>query len=106
MIDAKQVHSLLQPHQLVDGYPYVLDLEGSRGIWMRDAATGEDYLDAFTCFASWPLGYNHPGFEDASYREELLRAALSKPSNSDLYTREMAAFVEAFAGRVTPEDYP
>ena len=37
---------------------------------------------------------------------ELLRAALMKPANSDLYTREMAAFVEAFATHATPEGFP
>ncbi|MEZ6317241.1 MAG: hypothetical protein R3B49_00610 [Phycisphaerales bacterium] len=40
---------------------------GSHGCWIANAITGEDYLDAFTCFASWPIGYNHraarPGFQ-------------------------------------------
>ncbi|MFT5291435.1 MAG: L-lysine 6-transaminase [Planctomycetota bacterium] len=106
MIDAKQVHETLRRHQLADGYPLVLDLEKSHGSWIHDAATGEEYLDCFTCFASWPLGYNHPAFSDAEYERELLIAAKTKVANSDLYTREMATFVEAFGKHVTPAGYP
>ncbi len=106
MIESKQVHEVLRRHQLVDGFPFVLDLERSHGAWLHDASTGEEYLDAFTCFASWPIGYNHPRCEDPAYRAELLRAALTKPANSDLYTKEMAAFVDAFGTRVTPAGFP
>lgn len=104
-MDPKQVHTSLGRHQLVDGYPLVLDLERSRGAWVHDAASGSDYLDAFTCFASWPLGYNHPKFSDENYERELLRAARCKPANSDLYTTEMASFVDAFATKVTPAGF-
>jgi len=106
MIEASRVHESLGRHQLVDGYPLVVDLERSHGAWIHDARTGQEYLDAFTCFASWPLGFNHPKTKDAAYEAQLLRVAHSKLANSDLYTREMAEFVEAFAGRVTPPDYP
>ena len=106
MIQSENVHQVLGRHQLVDGYPLVFDLDASHGVWLRDARSGADYLDAFTCFASWPVGYNHPGLHDAGFEAELLRAARTKLANSDLYTREMAAFVEAFATRVTPEGFP
>ena len=106
MLDAASVHDTLRRHQLVDGYRFVLDLDGSHGIWLRDARTGDEYLDAFTCFATWPVGYNHPGLHDPAFEAELLRAARSNPSNSDLYTREMADFVEAFSTRVTPPGFP
>ncbi len=105
MIDPKDVHATLARHQMVDGYPIVMDLERSNGPWLYDARTGEVYLDAFTCFASWPIGYNHPMMADPAFREVLARAAVSNPANSDLYTREMAEFVEAFATRVTPPEY-
>ncbi|MEX1026114.1 MAG: L-lysine 6-transaminase [Planctomycetota bacterium] len=105
-MDPKHVHDHLRRHQLVDGYPLVLDLERSHGAWVFDAASEVEYLDAFTCFASWPLGYNHPGFDDPAFEGELLRAAKTKPANSDLYTAEMTAFVDAFAGRVTPPEFP
>ena len=63
-IDPKQVHEIIGRHQLADGYDMVLDLDKSHGPWLHDAGRGEDFLDCFTCFASWPLGYNHPGLED------------------------------------------
>jgi len=106
MIEAKNVHETLRRYQLVDGYSLVMDLARSCGPWLVDAASGEAYLDAFTCFASWPVGYNHAMMADPAFQERLLRAALVNPSNSDLYTAEMADFVEAFASHVTPPDYP
>lgn len=106
MIRPDAVHATLARHQLTDGYPMVLDLEGSHGIWMRDAVTGKDYLDTFTCFASWPVGYGHPMMADAEFQATLLRAASVNVANSDLYTTEMAEFVEAFSTRATPEGYP
>lgn len=106
MIASKQVHDTLRRYQMVDGFPFVVDLDGSHGVWLRDARTGKDYFDAFTCFASWPVGYNHPMLGEAAFETELLRAARTKLANSDLYTCEMAGFVEAFGGRVTPPGFP
>ncbi len=106
MIHADKVHETLARFQLADGYPVVFDLERSHGSWLVDAKSGKEYLDAFTCFASWPIGYNHPKMADAAFRAELGRAAACNPSNSDLYTREMAAFVEAFGTHVTPAGFP
>ena len=106
MIDAKSVHDTLKRHQLVDGYDIVVDLDRSHGAWIVDARTGDEYLDAFTCFASWPIGYNNPGLKTPEFEQELVRTSRTKLANSDLYTREMASFVEAFGGCVTPEGYP
>jgi len=61
MIDPKKVHDVLSQYQLADGYPFVMDLEKSQGSWIYDARENKRYLDFFTCFASWPVGYNHPG---------------------------------------------
>jgi len=106
MTDPKNVHSILERHQLADGYSIVLDLDRSSGAWLHDAVTGKRFLDGFTCFASWPVGFNHPMLHDPQFEAELLRAARHKPANSDLYTVEMARFVDAFAGRVTPPGFP
>jgi L-lysine 6-transaminase len=100
------VHDTLRRHQLADGLDLVLDLERSHGSWLHDSVTGEDFLDFFTCFASWPLGYNHPAMLDPEFRAEIVLVARNKPSNSDLYTTHMAAFVERFAGTVTPPGFP
>ncbi|HUR27158.1 MAG TPA: L-lysine 6-transaminase, partial [Planctomycetota bacterium] len=102
---ADHVHATLKRHQLADGFPFVFDLERSQGPWLVDARDGTRYLDFFTCFASWPIGYNHPRMAEAAFRGELLAAASNNPSNSDLYTESMARFVEAFATRVTPEGF-
>jgi L-lysine 6-transaminase len=106
MIHADKVHETLARFQMADGYAVVFDLERSHGSWLVDAKSGREYLDAFTCFASWPIGYNHPRMVEAGFVAELARAAACNPSNSDLYTREMAAFVEAFGTRVTPSGFP
>src|SRR3954454_22987017 len=92
------VHQALAEHLLVDGFDLVLDLEASRGSRLVDARDGTSYLDLFTFFASSALGMNHPALVDAPvFRAELLTAALNKPSNSDVYSVEMARFVSTFA---------
>jgi L-lysine 6-transaminase len=98
------VLSRLRRHMLVDGYPIVVDLVKSAGCWLRDAQTGSDYLDFFGCFASNPLGFNHPSMLDARTRERLTIAATTKVSNSDLYSVFMAEFVETISHTCgTPE---
>jgi len=106
MIDPKNVHETLKRHQLADGFSMVLDLDKSHGSWLFDSRENVEYLDFFTCFASWPLGYNHPGLREPKFQSALLQAALNNPSNSDLYTTHMAEFVEAFATKVTPKGFP
>ena len=105
-MEANNVHQVLGRHQLVDGFPLVLDIDRSEGVWLFDARSGRKYLDGFTCFASWPVGFNHPMMHDPAFETELLRAARTKVANSDIYTVEMARFVDAFATRVTPEGFP
>jgi L-lysine 6-transaminase len=76
----------------------LLDLQASRGSRLVDARDGTSYLDLFTFFASSALGMNAPALaNDVQFREELVIAALNKPSNSDVYTEPMARFVATFA---------
>jgi len=97
-VSAGSVHESLSRHLLVDGFDMVLDLTASRGSTLVDARDGTRYLDLFTFFASSALGMNHPALaDDPLFREELLEAALNKPSNSDVYSVPMARFVETFA---------
>jgi len=105
-VSPQDVHSVLRKYQLVDGYNLVVDLDKSHGVWIHDSASGNDYLDAFTCFASWPLGFNHPDLMDSTFNEAILRASRNKIANSDLYTTELAEFVDAFGSKVTPAGYP
>lgn len=100
------VRRILSEHLLVGGMnPLVLDMRRSRGVRLRDAATGRDYLDFFGFFATSVLGMNHPALVgDADFRERLLEAALHKVTNSDIATGHMARFARTF-GRVAIPDY-
>lgn len=95
-VPADAVLPRLAPHVLVDGYDLVLDLDASQGATLVDARDGRRYLDAFTFFASNALGMNHPALTDPEVRTRLGRAATHKPSNSDVYTEELATFVTTF----------
>lgn len=105
IIQPKDVHPTLQKHLLADGYEMVLDLKKSKGPYLYDAASGRNYLDFFTFFASNPLGMNHDRLAgDPEFVAKLGQVAINKPSNSDVYTEEMARFVETFS-RVGIPDY-
>jgi L-lysine 6-transaminase len=104
IVNAQNVHDILKKYMLVDGFDLVLDLKNSDGEKIVDARTGESYLDFFTFFASSPIGLNHPGMLKKEVVDELLTAVINKPSNSDIYTVEMADFVNTFA-RVAMPDY-
>ncbi len=96
-IAPEAVHSELSKRILVDGFDIVVDLQESRGSWMRDKRNGRDYLDFFSCFSSLPLGWNHP--EMINRQGELTSAAINNISNSDLYTVEYADAVSTI-GRI------
>ncbi|QIS01879.1 L-lysine 6-transaminase [Nocardia brasiliensis] len=94
---AARVHEILSASILADGFELVLDLQKSRGCRLVDERDGSSYLDMFGFFASNALGMNHPALaEDAEFREQIATAAINKPSNSDIYTVEMARFVQTF----------
>ena len=101
-IDPSNVVPTLQKHLIGDGFPLVFDFDKSRGAWIHDALSGEDFLDFYTFFASLPVGFQHPAFREPSARERLLRAALHKPANSDANSAEFASFVDAFARHAKP----
>ena len=104
-IEPKNVLDTLGRHMLVDGYHVVMDLERSRGSFIRDSLHEVDVLDFYSHFATIPIGYNHPALKEPSFLEELGRAALTKPANSDIYTEEMARFVETFARVAVPPSH-
>lgn len=102
-IHPDEVRSILSKHLLTDGFDMVLDLNKSRGAYLHDSKSGRDYLDFFTFFASNPLGMNHPRLAgDPEFVSKLGQVAINKPSNSDIYTEEMAEFVEAFSRVAVP----
>jgi L-lysine 6-transaminase len=105
-IAAAQVHEVLGRHMLADGYDIVLDLEKSQGRRLFDSRSGRWYLDMFSFFATMPVGMNHPGMREPAFLAQLQRAALINPTNSDIYTVEMAEFVDAFARLAMPDYLP
>ncbi len=92
-----KVHEVLSRHMLADGFDFVLDLEKSQGVYLYDSRHRKKLLDFFSFFASNPIGMNHPGVKTPEFQARVLRAALHNPTNSDVYTVEMAEFVETFA---------
>jgi len=102
MIDARNVHATIGKYMLADGMDQVIDLKKSHGSWLVDARDGKPYLDLFSMFASMPVGYNHPTLLEN--RERIAAAALNKITNSDIYSTQMAEFVDT-VGRIAQPDY-
>ena len=98
------VHKILGRHMLADGMDLVMDLDRSHGSWIVDQKDGNEYLDLYTMYASQAIGYNHPKMVEIS--DELTRAAIQKPICSDIYTVEMARFLEIFARVAIPAYLP
>jgi L-lysine 6-transaminase len=98
------VHETLGRWILVDGYHIVYDAVRSKGATIVDAATGAEYLDMFSFFASMPVGHNHPKLHDPGFLARLQAATLTKVSNSDVYTPAMADWVSAI-GRTMPKGF-
>ncbi|MBU3742484.1 MAG: L-lysine 6-transaminase [Candidatus Kapabacteria bacterium] len=104
-VSPQDVMSSLRRHMLVDGFDHVVDLERSHGTYFVEGRTGKEYLDFFTCIASMPIGMNHPKMTDPDFVRYLGYAALNKPSNSDIYTTEMATFVRTFFELAVPDHF-
>ncbi|MGB4400917.1 MAG: L-lysine 6-transaminase [Daejeonella sp.] len=106
-VSPDQVKETLNKHILADGYDLTFDMEKSNGVYIYDSKNDRTLLDFFTCFASVPLGYNHPKMvNDEEFKKNLMLAALTNPSNSDIYTTQYAQFVETFSRVGIPEYLP
>jgi len=106
-IAPNQVNETLSRHILADGFDLTYDMEKSQGAYIYDSKYNRRLLDFFTCFASVPLGYNHPKMiNDEVFKHNLLQAALANPSNSDVYTQQYAQFVDTFAKIGIPSYLP
>jgi len=105
-VPSDRVFEILKNNILVDGFHIVIDLEKSHGSIMVDALEGKYFIDCYTYFASLPIGHNHPKMSDRDFRNSLMAAALANPANSDVYSREYAAFVEIFRRIAVPPEFP
>src|SRR2546425_6592130 len=105
-ITPDKVHETIAKRMLADGFDFVLDLDKSEGAYIYDSRHGKRLLDFVSFFATNPVGMNHPGTKSPAFTQKLLRAALHNPSNSDVYTVEMAEFVETFGTHAMPGYLP
>ena len=101
-IDYKNVRSTIGKRMLADGMKPVIDLKNSHGSWLVDGTNGKEYLDLFSMYASMSVGYNHPYVLDNA--ERLEEASVNKPANSDIYSTQMAEFVDTM-GKIVQPDY-
>ena len=72
-VDPKDVHTTIGKYMLADGEHLVIDLAGSHGPYLRDAATGREYLDFYAYFASQPIGHNHPKLREPWFVQRMAR---------------------------------
>ncbi len=102
-IQPADVHKTLSRYMMIDGFDLVLDLEKSKGSRVYDSRKGKYMLDCFSFFATSPLGSNHPKLTTSEFIKYLGKVAVNNPTNSDLYSVEMAEFVEAFNKYAMPD---
>ena len=102
-VNPKSVHEVLGRHILADGFEPIIDLEKSHGSWLVDGRDGREYLDFFSMFASMPVGYNHPRIMEA--KDRFATVASNKPTNSDVYSSQMAEFVDTFFDIAIPDHF-
>ena len=96
IIKPTDVHKKLSKYMLADGLDLVLDLKKSKGCQIYDSKTNKYLLDCFSFFATAPLGCNHPKLTNSDFIKKLGEISVNNPTNSDIYTTEMAEFVDYF----------
>jgi L-lysine 6-transaminase len=104
-VEAKDVHKAIGKYMLADGFDMVFDLRQSHDVYCHDAKTGKEYLDMFSFFASAPLGFNHAKLTSPEMIKFLGEVSVNNITNSDLYSSEMAAFVETFFELAVPKGF-
>ena len=102
-ISPSNVHETLSKYVIVDGLNLVLDLKKSKGCRIYDSRFDRYLLDCFSFFATSPLGCNHPKLTTQDFIKKIGEVAINKPTNSDVYTREMAEFIDTFAKIAMPK---
>ena len=101
-ISPAEVHDTIAKYMLADGFDLAFDIKKSKGCRIYDSKHDRYLLDCFSFFASAPLGSNHPKLTNPEFIKKIGEIAVNKPTNSDIYTTEMAEFVESFAKHAVP----
>jgi L-lysine 6-transaminase len=96
----------LRKHLLLDGSLIVFDLDKSVGSRLVDQASGKTYLDFFMCFATCPIGFNHPRLLEKDFLERLTNSAVNKISNSDFQSIYKAELMETVERVALPPELP
>lgn len=81
----------LGQYVITEAYPFVVDLENSRGMQFA-TVEGDRITDWGGIFGSKLLGYNHPRLLEPGYAREILIAANTKIANPDLLTPQCLAY--------------
>lgn len=105
-IEPRDVHFTIRKYMLADGDEIVFDLKKSHGSYIYDSRYNRELLDFATCYASSPVGYNHPELLEPGFQEKLAYVAINKVTNSNFYTTEMAEFVDTFSRIAIPGYLP
>ena len=96
------VHEVLKHHILVDGYPFVMDLEQSQGSFLVDRQSKRKYIDMFGMYASIAIGFNHPKL--LNKQGAFTKVVNTKLALSDVYCEEFSSFMEVFSRVAIPSE--
>lgn len=101
-VNSEKALHIISSRMLADGFPLILDIKRSKGLRLFDMSTDKEFLDFFGFFATNPVGMNHPDMFEPDFLEDLKYASLNKVTNSDIYTTQMAEFVDVLSSKVAP----
>ena len=104
-IKPTEVHKTLGKYMLADGFDLVLDLKKSKGCRVFDSRNNKYMLDCFSFFATAPLGCNPPELTSPDFIKKMGEISINNPTNSDIYTVEMAEFVDSFTKYAVPKNF-
>lgn len=81
----------MKQYVIADMFPFVLDLEKSRGMYLA-TVDGQMLFDWAGYFGAKLIGHNHPGLYEEDYVRRLTIAANNKVANPDFLTPECLAY--------------
>jgi len=87
MLKSNEMIEELRRYVKVDPYPFAVDIERSKGMYLA-TVEGRRIFDWAGYFGAKLLGHNHPGLNDPAYVKHLTLAANNKVANPDFLTPE------------------